>query len=189
MKMDAKSVLIPALTLFLICAVVTGLLAGTNLLTKDVIAQQEAAAEEASRKIVLSSAESFEKKTLSVDGTEVEYYEGTDASGAVAGLVFTTAAKGYGGDINVITGIGSDGSVAGVVILSLEETPGLGANAQNESFLNQYQGGAGPFEVIKSGTPSENQIQALTGATISSKAVTEAVNQAVSYYELAKEGE
>ena len=80
------------------------------------------------------------------------------------------------------------GAVRGVVILSHEETPGLGANAENESFLGQYSGGAGPFSVVKSAPAAENQVEALTGATVTSTAVTEAVNQAVSYFEQGKEG-
>lgn len=187
-KLSLRAVLSPAAALFVICAVVTALLAGTNLLTRDVIAAQALAAEEASRRVVLPEAESFAERTLTADGAEISYYEGLDASGAPVGAVFVTGAKGYGGEVSVMTGLDNGGAVRGVVILSHEETPGLGANAENESFLGQYSGGTGPFSVVKSAPAGENQVEALTGATVTSTAVTEAVNQAVSYFEQGKEG-
>ena len=69
--------------------------------------------------------------------------------------MFETEASGYGGAVSVMTGIDSEGSVTGVVILAHEETPGLGANAEKEDFLQQYQQPApdGGFEVIKSRRP------------------------------------
>ena len=79
--------------------------------------------------------------------------KGLDGSGQLAGYVITTEAKGYGGTIEVMTGITADGSVSGVVLLSQNETPGLGANATKESFTGQYQQAVpeSGFEVIKSG--------------------------------------
>ncbi len=72
------------------------------------------------------------------------------------------------GTIEVMTGITADGSVSGVVLLSQNETPGLGANATKESFTGQYQQAVpeSGFEVIKSGGAADGQIQAMTGATI-----------------------
>ena len=190
MKLNAKDILRPTLMLFVICLVVTGLLAGTNLMTKDIIKEQEIAAEENSRKVVLPDAVSFEEKTLSLDGEAAVYYDASDASGAYTGRVFTTKAKGYGGDVSVMTGFDKDGGVSGVVILSQSETPGLGANATKQSFLDQFrQNVQDSLEVIKSGAPADGQIQALTGATITSKAVTSAVNQAIAMNQSIKEGE
>ena len=184
-KLSAKEVLIPAVSLFLICLVITALLAGTNLLTQDAIVQQTLLKEESSRKIVLPQAESFEEKDL--DG--LVYYVGKDSSGQEIGYVFTTESKGYGGTIQVMTGIGSDDTVQGVVLLSQEEPPGLGANAAKEEFRQQYQQAVpqNGFEVVKS-TPGDGQIEAMTGATISSDAVTDAVNLAVSAYQTIQEG-
>ena len=88
MKITAKDILKPALILFVICLVVTALLAGTNLLTKDKIAEQSALEAEQSRKVVLSDADSFEE----ADG----YYIGK-ANNETVGYVFQTEAKGYGG--------------------------------------------------------------------------------------------
>ncbi len=185
-KLSAKEVLVPAVSLFLICLVVTALLAGTNLLTRDTIAQQNLLKEESSRRIVLSQAERFEEKSL--DG--MVYYVGKDASGQEVGYVFTTESKGYGGAIQVMTGIGTDDTVQGVVLLSQEETPGLGANAAKEEFRQQYEQAVPQdgFEVVKN-TPGEGQIEAMTGATISSDAVTDAVNQALVAYQTIRGGE
>ena len=184
MKFNPKEILVPTVTLFLICVIITGLLSGTNLLTKDVIAAQEAAAEQASRSVVLPTAASFEERQYQ----DTTYYAGLDGSGQEVGYVINTSAKGYGGDISVMTGIGADGKVQGVVILSQNETPGLGANAEKESFRSQYQQQTDPqtgFSVIKSGTPTDGQISAITGATITSRAVTDAVNEAVQlFYEV-----
>lgn len=184
-KLDNKQILIPAVSLFLICLVVTALLAGTNLLTKEAIAQQSLQKAESSRKVVLPQAKSFEEQ----ESGELCYYVGKDASGYAVGYVFTTESKGYGGTIQVMTGIGSDDTVQGVVLLSQNETPGLGANATRDNFRIQFQQAVpkNGFEVIKA-TPSEGQIEAMTGATISSKAVTDAVNLAVEAYQSIKGG-
>lgn len=185
-KIRLKDVLIPAISLFAICLVVTALLAGTNLMTKDVIEQQNLQKEEASRKVVLSTAETFEE---GAQGDSV-YFLGKDASGQEVGYVFTTESKGYGGTIKVMTGIDAQGEVKGVVILSQNETPGLGANAAKDSYRDQYKQAAprDGFSVVK-GSAGEGEISAMTGATISSNAVTSAVNSAVALYHEIQGGE
>lgn len=181
MKLDAKSILLPTVILFIICVVVSAALAGTNLLTKDKIAEQQVLKAEESRKIVLEAAESFEEQNGG------EYYTGV-AGGQTVGYVFETESKGYGGTVQVMTGISSDGDITGVVILSHAETPGLGANAEKDSFRDQFKQPApeGGIEVVKYQTPKEGQIEAMTGATITSKAVSSAVNQAVEKYHAVK---
>ena len=183
-KLTAKDILQPALALFVFCLIVTALLAGTNLLTKDKIAEQERLAEETSRMTVSPGAESF---SASEDGT---YYL-AEAGGETIGYVFTTTANSYGGQIKVMTGISTDGTVTGVSILSISDTPGLGMNAQNDSFRDQYKKAApaGGFTVIKNGTPDDTEISAMTGATITSTAVTDAVNAAVAQYYEVKEAQ
>ncbi len=183
MKLDAKSILKPTLVLFVICVVVSAALAGTNLLTKDRIKLLEAQNAEASRKIVLPTAETFESQD---DGA---YYTGLSGSDLV-GYVFETGASGYGGTVSVMTGIDVDGNITGVVILSHDETPGLGANAEKPDFLNQYLQPApeGGLSVVKYQTPAEGQIEAMTGATVTSTAVTNAVNQAIEQYYAVKGG-
>lgn len=178
MKLNAKDILIPTAVLLIICIVVSAALAGTNLLTEDKIAEQAALKAEESRKLVLPEAESFEE--VPATQTAGAYHKGK-AGDEVVGYVFETAAKGYGGDVKVMTGISADGNITGVVILSHGETPGLGANAEKEEFRDQYKQAApdSAIQVVKYQTPQEGQIEAMTGATITSTAVTNAVNQAV----------
>lgn len=91
------------------------------------------------------------------------------------GFVIQTAAYGYAGDITMLVGVSNEGTVTGLVVRDLSESYGLGANALTDTeFLSQYLGTSGDAEV---GT----NIDALTGATVSSKAVTRAVNAAVAY--------
>lgn len=101
-----------------------------------------------------------------------------------AGYVITTTDKdGFGGNIQITVGIKKDGTINGVSILSISETAGLGMKATEPSFYNQYVNKqADKFVVSKDGGEGE-QIDALSGATITSRAVTGAVNAALGYYQ------
>jgi len=184
MKIDAKEVLKPTITLFVICLITAILLAVTNQMTRDKIVQMNKQTEATSRQVVLPDATAFE------DSKDDTYAIGKSGS-KIVGYVFTTKAKSYGGDLSVMTGISKEGKVAGVIILEISDTPGLGLNAQKESFRNQYKQAvpSKEFEVIKSGTAAAGQINAMTGATITSKAVTKCVNEAVATYQKVKGGE
>ena len=95
----------------------------------------------------------------------------------------TTDKEGYGGDIQITVGITSDGTVNGISILSISETAGLGMKAKEPAFYEQYQGKqAEKFAVSKDGGEGE-PIDAISGATITSRAVTGAVNVALAYYQ------
>lgn len=178
----AKEIIVPAVSLFLICVVVTALLALTNAVTAPKIDALAVETQEAAKKEVLSSAASFsEEKQVEKDGVSYTYYDGLASDGSVMGYVFVTSAKGYGGDISVMVGVLGDGTVAGVNILSINETAGLGMNAKNQSFLDQFLGKSGEIGVAKN-NPSDTEIQALTGATITSSAMATAVNTALSLY-------
>lgn len=178
----AKEIIVPAVSLFLICVVVTALLALTNAVTAPKIDALAVETQDASKKQVLSSAASFsEEKQVEKDGVSYTYYDGLTSDGSVVGYVFVTSAKGYGGDISVMVGVLGDGTVAGVNILSINETAGLGMNAKNQSFLDQFLGKSGEIGVAKN-NPSDTEIQALTGATITSRAMATAVNTALSLY-------
>lgn len=183
MKLNAKEIIKPALTLVTICFVVTLCLAITNAVTKTAIQNQKEKDTLASRQVALAAADSFTKKTDTC-------YVGTKG-GQTVGWVFTTKTGSYGGDIEVMTGIGKNGKITGVVLTSTNDTPGLGLNAKNESFRNQYKQDApqNGFEVIKGSKAGKGQISALTGATITSKAVTKAVNEAVAEYQKVKGGD
>jgi Na+-translocating ferredoxin:NAD+ oxidoreductase subunit G len=184
MKIDKKEILKPTVTLFVICLITALLLAVTNQMTSVKIAEMNQQTESASRQVVLPGATAFE------DSKDETYAIGKNGS-VIFGYVFTTKTKSYGGDLSVMTGISKDGKVTGVVILSISDTPGLGLNAQKESFRNQYKQAVPEkgFEVIKSGTAAPGQINAMTGATITSKAVTKCVDEAVAAYQKVKGGE
>ena len=173
--LSAKNVLIPAFSLLVVCFVVTALLSFTNKITRPIIDNLEKDKSENTKKVVLPAATTFKE----YEGTE-DIFKGLDNSGNIIGYVFTTKAKGYGGEMVVMTGISNEIKVEGVVILSQNETPGLGANATHDDFRNQFKGDVPSkgFEVVK-GNASNGKIEAMTGATISSKAVTEAVNSAI----------
>ena len=106
---------------------------------------------------------------------------GVDASGAPVGYVVTsTSNDGYGGAITVSVGIQADGTVSGIEFLTLAETAGLGMNAQKPEWKAQYAGkNVDAFSVTKGGAAADNEINAISGATITSNAVTGAVNAAV----------
>ena len=101
------------------------------------------------------------------------------------GYVITTTDKdGYGGDIQVSVGIQSDGTVTGVSFLSLSETAGLGMKAKEPAFKDQFNGmKAQKLEVTKTDATADNQVQAISGATYTSKAVTGATNAAIYFVE------
>lgn len=178
-KLNFKDVFVPTLALFLICAIVTALLAVTNNATAPMIADiQKKNQDEACQK-VLPAASAFQESEIEYNGNKYTFYLGTDAEGATVGCVIITTAKGYGGDISVMTGIAISGEVTGVQILSMNETPGLGANAKKDSFLSQYTGKSSELKVKKDG----GDIDSLTGATITSRAVTAAVSEAIAIHD------
>lgn len=182
-----KAILIPTISLFLICLVATILLGVANEVTKDKIAQNAIVAEKESQEKVMADAASFSEKVegeYTFDGTTApySYVEALDADGKTIGYVFLTESTGYGGKFSTMTGIDTDGKVTGVNFLSLNETVGLGMNAQKQSFKDQFIGLIKGIGVNKN-TPADNEIKALTGATITSKATTKGVNTALDIYE------
>ena len=122
-------------------------------------------------------------KKMGTNATVDEVYSAV-MDGSEAGYVITVTDKdGYGGDIQITVGIMSDGTVNGISFLSISETAGLGMKATEPSFYNQYVNKqADKFVVSKDGGDGE-QIDALSGATITSRAVTGAVNAALGYYQ------
>lgn len=178
-KINLKDVFKSSIPLVLICLVISFLLAFVNLSTKSTIEKEKNLENENARKTVLNEAAKFEPCKID----DVEYYKGFDGDNLI-GYVFLTTSKGYGGKIEVMTGITSDGQISGVSILSQNETPGLGANIKNDNFKKQfnkkvpYDG----FNVVKTSASENNEIEAITGATISSKAATACVNEAIKLY-------
>jgi electron transport complex protein RnfG len=163
--------------LLLITVIATFALALTQMVTKEPIrAQIENAAVEA-RQAVLADAEEF--KALEVSNSEypsiLEVHEGL-ADGKTVGYTFKLAGKGFGGTLEIIAGINAEGTLEGVRILRHSETPGLGAESQKPAFYEQYTGKSASEPL------GDGDINAITGATITSKAVTGTVNAAIEYY-------
>ncbi|MGN0151570.1 MAG: RnfABCDGE type electron transport complex subunit G [Wujia sp.] len=101
-----------------------------------------------------------------------------DEDGMAAGfIILVTNSAGYGGDIQMAVGVSVDGSIQGISFLSISETAGLGMEAQNEEFLSQFIGKqVGQFTYTKTGSTSDSEIDAISGATITTSAVVDAVN-------------
>ncbi len=112
-----------------------------------------------------------------IDKRISEIYEAKSQSGQLLGYAFKVAPSGYGGAIDIMGGVLPDKKVVNIKILATNsETPGLGTKVASEGFIAQFIGKTSPISVIKSGTPKDNEIMAVTGATISSKAVTTGIN-------------
>jgi len=161
------------ITLFIITAVVALLLSFVNAMTKDVIAAR--AAEELSNalsEVMPEATDPFAEPAY--EGAEGTVYEAT-AGGEVVGWCIQVQSNGYGGAITMVVGVDSELSVTGVSIVDMNETAGLGSKADSPSFLDQYVGRSGVINV-KSG---DNAIDAISGATVTSKAVTAGVNAAL----------
>jgi len=170
--------------LLLICAVASLMLSLTNNITAPVIEQRNIQANNESRQEVLQDAEEF-KEVANIKGDLIEeVYQGVKG-GKVIGYTIKTAPKGYGGTVEVMVGISNDGKISGVKIGNNSETPGLGSKAADPLFKDQYNGKSvqTPFNVVKGNASNENDIVAISGATISSKAVTAGVNAAMEVYE------
>ncbi len=173
---NLKEYLVPTVTLFVICLVATLLLGLTNQVTAPIIKQLAIETEIKSRQVVFADAKSFGEAEILADGTSV--VAALDEAGNLIGHVVVNSAKGYGGDISVMTGVDAEGKVTGVNILSHAETAGLGAKAAEQDFRDRFIGLIGGITVSKD-KAGENSIDAITGATITSRAVTEAVNAAI----------
>ena len=113
-----------------------------------------------------------------------------DGAGSVLGYVIQVKSKGYGDFIEYTVGITNEGSINGISIIKIAETPGLGMNAEKVIAPQFVDKAATLFSVVKSGQLSDanTQIEAISGATITSKAVTDGVDAAVSYFENALKG-
>ncbi len=179
-KMNPKDILIPAVALLVICLIATALLAGTNLITSEKIALNAVETEKSSRMLVLPDGKNYGEVTVLESG--VTYCIGTDDSGNQVGYVFTAGAKGYGGTVSVMVGLDNEGTITGLEILSHAETPGLGANAVKPDFKGRFVGKSGELTVDKTSNDGQN-VQAITAATITSKAVTSAVNSITAAFE------
>lgn len=188
--------------ILLVITLVAGLLLGlVYQITKEPIAlQKEKAKQEACMEVFADAASFAEVEAVQPDVQEWaaagfsqetidEVMEAQDASGAVLGYVITVTTKeGYGGDIRFTVGITKEGTVNGIAFLEIAETAGLGMRAE-EVLVPQFANkNVEQFEYTKSGAISDSQIDAISGATITTNAVTNGVNAGLYYFQTKLQG-
>ncbi|MCR5426141.1 MAG: RnfABCDGE type electron transport complex subunit G [Lachnospiraceae bacterium] len=188
MKKDVKVMLKEAFVLFSI-TLISGLLLGfVYQLTKDPIAKAQELAIQNACKAVFSDAASFElisavpsaelKARMEENGVRIEEaYEAYGSDGSLIGHVISSASsEGYGGDIVLYLGVDLEGKLRDVSILDISETAGLGMNAESVLVPQFHDKAVSSFTYTKTGSTSESEIDAISGATITTKAFTNAVN-------------
>ena len=193
MKIDSKFIIRVAGTLTAICLVVSALLGGVNAITADKIAAINQANTEASLQAVATGADEFAPLELtdtmtaaaSAAGAKLTEAYTVKAAGEAVGYAFKVVASGSQGNIEMIVGVDADNAVTGVSIVSNKETAGIGSKVMENNalpsgtgVLDQFIGmsGAGTLTVGKT-------VDAISGATVSSKGVTKGVNAALAVAE------
>ena len=195
-----------ALALTLITLVAGVALGGVYEITKDPIAKQEAQAKAEAYEQVFTDAAAFEavemddtltktiRDQLDQEGYKAQSIEevmrAEDQSGETLGYAFTvTTSEGYGGDIQFAMGVQDDGTLNGISILSISETAGLGMRATTDDFKNQFKDkNVEKFTYTKTGATSDDEIDALSGATITTNAMTNGVNAGLAAFRYEKGG-
>lgn len=188
-----------AVTLCIITLVSGFLLGGVYQLTKNPIEQANIAANNKAYKTVFNEAETFDQDdalsaaiegcntalaTMNYGNVAVDtVLKANDASGNQLGYVIVSHSNdSYGGVVKISVGLKEDGTVTGIEFLEISDTPGLGLKAKEPDFKDQYVGkNADALSVKKGGGAGETEINAISGATITSSAVTNAVNAALYY--------
>lgn len=199
-----KKIVKDAMILFAF-TVVLGLLLGiVNEITKEPIAKVNYEIEQNAYREVFKDADSFEavegftakdaakiiaKSEYTADEiTDVNAAK--DKDGNILGYVINvTSHEGSQADISLSVGIRMDGTLNGYSITSISETPGLGMLVKEKPFYSQFENKAEEsYSVVKSTPAADNEIESVTGATISSRAVTNAVNATLVYFRTALQG-
>lgn len=165
----------PVAALVCICLAVTALLAYINSVTAPIIKSADEKAASQARVEVLPEAKGFKlMKTDKLPECVTEVYKAENG----AGYVFMLTVKGYGGDMNLICGINSDGKIEKTKTLTHSETSGLGSKTAEEPYKKQYVGKT---------EDSLKEVDAISGATISSTAYMKAIKDAFKAYNQVKE--
>ena len=195
-----KGMIKDALILFAITLIAGLMLGVVNDITKEPIAQQEQKAKNEACQNVFAAADSFEAQELAdsaqieqvladagISGADIdELMAAKDASGALLGYVITvTDHEGYGGDIQFSMGITNEGTLNGISLLSISETAGLGMRAkQDPSLVPQFSDkNVSRFTYTKTGATADSEIDAISGATITTNAVVNGVNAGLAYFD------
>ena len=181
-----KHVIEPAFSLFIIAALVTALLGLVRNLTLEPIETQRKKTLEKTMKEVLSEAEDFRELNANIagnpGGSMVRAFEGLRENETI-GYVLELAPSGYSGTISIMVGISkTEEKITGMRVMKHTETPGLGSLAVKESFYRKFDGKKlVPIKVVRA-SPGDDEIEAITSATITTKAVTGAVNEAIEWF-------
>lgn len=165
----------PIVVLVIICIVVTGALAATNGVTAPIIEEAKVAAENAARTELLPEAEGA---FTPVEDVEVENVSAIYVADNGAGTIITSSAKGYGGDVVVMTAFNPDGTIKQIKVTEQAETKGIGSKVvDTPSYWESYQGLDASQPLVLN-----EDVDAVTSATISSTALINAVNSAIEAY-------
>ena len=162
-------------------------------MTKDTIEEQKAFAEATAYREVCPEATSFAyndkaQEILGDEGADVgdatinACYVGKDDSGSVVGYALSVTSKGFGGNVTMALGLTPEGEIRKISFTELNETAGLGMRADEEPFKNQFAGKSGSIAYGSDG------VEAMSGATVTSTAVKNALNAGLSFYETALKG-
>lgn len=176
MEKKKKPILPPYVFLCLIAIVMSAAISGVFTLTKDIIAQAAMEAQAAARREVMADAVTMAELPLE-EGAPVDYcYEAYDAGGNSIGYISQITVMGFGGEIEVTVGMDRTGAITAVSVggANFSETSGLGAKTRDAAFTDQFAGKSGML-VLK------QDIDSVTGASVSSSAVVGGVNRAVTY--------
>ena len=171
------------LILFIITAVSASVLAVSNNITAPKIAEADRIKDESAKREILPDGDEFRpldenklKEIQSIDSNILEIYEGYSGSDLI-GYTVKAKTNGYGGEIEFMTGISIEGKIMGIKILNHGETPGLGANAEKPYFSESFKNKSVEKELIAvKKHEGDNEVQALTSATITTTAVVSEVN-------------
>ena len=177
MKSALKELLrLPYVMLMIVAVVMSFAIAGVHAVTKDTIEAAALEAQEAARAAVMEGAADMAELPLE-DGSPLDYcYEAYDAAGDILGYVGQVTVVGFGGEIEVTVGVDTEGTISGVSVggSDFSETSGLGAKTREPAFTDQFRGRSGML-VLK------QNIDSVTGASVSSGAVVSGVNKAVEF--------
>jgi len=165
-----KQYLKPVISLTLICLTVGLLLSVVNILTKEKIDENLAGAEKIAVTGVFGDNIDYSELENAPDSVGKVYK--VTSGGELLGYCVTVSPSGFGGNIDMVVGVGTDGKIIGVAITALSETPGLGSRVNDDVYLSGYKGLSGKI-VLGQG------VEAISGATISSKSVLSGVNTAL----------
>lgn len=173
LRLDWKRTLRLTAVLLLVCAAAILFLFLIHTLTADRISARQEETRRAALETVMPGADVFSQ--LYCDDAAIDGITGAYSGIRFLGYCVDVSVEGFGGSLSLLVGVSSSGAVTGVTVLSHSETAQLGAQAAQEDFLAQFTGKSGAITV----NSGRNSIDGITGATVTSSAVTAAVNTAL----------